>query len=140
MWSLRTFPTRLFHSSSAPVLHSLHALLYLLVEFHFLLVVEYGANLCVRVLRDLHGFAPHFLTVPRRIVSQVLHLFLHILQNRLDFRLLVGGQFEILRHLLQTVVGRHRPSPALSASGPSLFPALRPRGPSASHQKRNTQQ
>ena len=124
-------PARGSRSAAAAILRPILAFLLLLVELFLLLVVEQRANLIVRVLADLHHFLAHGLPVAAGIVSHIFHFFLRVHENRLDFRLLVGRQVEVLGHSLQLVIRRHRPSAAASSLSSSVSASLIRRGRSA---------
>jgi hypothetical protein len=76
------------------MLHPLLAVGLFLIEFRFLLVVEHGVNLGIRVGAQLLEFLAHSLAVTAAgvVVPEIVHFLLLIDQDRLDLGLLVGGK------------------------------------------------
>ena len=76
-------------------------------ELLFLLIGENRFNLAVRFLRYRPGLGASVILRSRLVGAKGFELLLALDEQWLDLALLVGGQVELLRHVLQLGVGVH---------------------------------
>jgi hypothetical protein len=87
-------------------------------ELLLLLVIEDGGDLALRVLADGLHFGVAVWLREGLVREESLHLLLAIDQQRLDLRLLIGGEAEFAGHPLELPVGVHMTG---SAAGLTLI-------------------
>ena len=94
-----------FSSALFAFLHPLFAFGLHLVPFRLLGRIKQSANLGVAGLVNIHHLRVPILLRKRTILSQVFHLGVFGLKDRLDFCLLVRSKFEFFRQFPTTLGG-----------------------------------